>query len=88
MKHVLLFVSFLTFSVNSFGQTSDFPVGARSAGMANASVALSDIWAAHHNQAALVGIEQAGVAAYYENRFLLSNLNLQGATAVDRKSVV
>ena len=82
MKHVLLFVSFLTFSVSSFGQTSDFPVGARSAGMANASVALSDIWAVNHNQAALVGIEQAGVAAYYENRFLLSNLNLQGATAV------
>ena len=82
MKHVLFFVSFLTFSVNSFGQTSDFPIGARSAGMANASVALSDIWAVHHNQAALVGIEQAGVAAYYENRFLLSNLNLQGATAV------
>lgn len=63
-------------------QTSDFPVGARSAGMANASVCLTDIWAIHHNQAAMVGMEQAGVAAYYENRFLISNLNLQGATAV------
>ncbi|MGB0369656.1 MAG: hypothetical protein ACPGD8_09635, partial [Flavobacteriales bacterium] len=63
-------------------QTSDFPIGARAAGMGNASVALTDIWAVHHNQAALVGLEQAGVAAYYENRFLLSNLNLQGATAV------
>jgi hypothetical protein len=30
----------------------------------------------------LVGLKQAGVAAYYENRFLLSNLNLQGVTAV------
>ena len=30
----------------------------------------------------MVGLEQAGVAAYYENRFLLSNMNLQGATAV------
>ncbi len=50
--------------------------------MANASVALTDIWAVHHNQAALVGLEQAGVAAYYENRFLLSDINLQAATAV------
>ncbi|MBL4587554.1 MAG: hypothetical protein JKX84_10955, partial [Flavobacteriales bacterium] len=65
-----------------FAQTSDFPVGARSAGMANASVALSDIWAAYHNQAALVGIEQAGIATYYENRFLVSNLNLQSVVAV------
>jgi hypothetical protein len=82
MKHVLLFVSILAFSVHSIGQTSDFPIGARSAGMANASVALTDIWAIHHNQAAMVGLEQAGVSAYYENRFLISNLNLQGAAVV------
>lgn len=82
MKQYLLSVSFLFISVCSVAQTSDFPIGARSAGMANASVCLNDIWAVHHNQAALVDLEQAGVAAYYENRFLLSNLNLQGATAV------
>lgn len=72
----------MTSSFAGFSQTSDFPIGARSAGMANASVCLTDIWAVHHNQAALVGLEQAGVGAYYENRFLVSNLNLQGATAV------
>ncbi len=74
-----LFV-FLSGSVIS--QTSEFPIGARSAGMANASVCLTDIWAAHHNQAALVGLEQAGVATYYENRFLIANLNLQSAVAI------
>lgn len=78
----LLFLVFAFISLNGLSQTSDFPIGARSAGMANASVALNDLWAIHHNQAALVGLEQAGVAAYYENRFLLSNLNLQAATAV------
>ncbi len=82
MKQLLLLVSILLITICGFAQTSDFPIGARSAGMANASVTLTDIWAVHHNQAALVGLEQAGVAAYYENRFLLSNLNLQGATAV------
>lgn len=81
MKRILLLV-FLASSFAGFSQTSDFPIGARSAGMANASVALTDLWAIHHNQAAMVGLEQAGVAAYYENRFLISNLNLQGATAV------
>lgn len=81
MKKLLLLV-LLAYSGYSFGQTSDFPIGARSAGMGNASVTLTDLWAIHHNQAAMVGLEQAGVAAYYENRFLLSTLNLQAATAV------
>lgn len=81
MKHLVLLALVLS-SISGFTQTSDFPVGARSAGMANASVALTDLWAIHHNQAAMVGLEQAGVAAYYENRFLISNLNLQAATAV------
>jgi len=61
-------------------QGSDFPVGARSAGMANATVCLTDIWAVHHNQAALVDLDMAGASVYYENRFLLSDLNLQAAT--------
>ena len=82
MKQLLLFVSLILVFVCAQAQTSDFPIGARAAGMGNASVALTDIWAVHHNQAALVGLKQAGVAAYYENRFLLSNLNLQGVTAV------
>lgn len=82
MKRLLFATVLVVFSVAANAQTSDFPIGARSAGMANASVALTDIWAVHHNQAALVGLEQAGVAVYYENRFLLSDLNLQGATAV------
>ncbi|TNF32078.1 MAG: hypothetical protein EP314_00405 [Bacteroidetes bacterium] len=82
MKQLLLIAFSASFFLSAFGQTSDFPVGARSAGMANASVCLTDIWAVHHNQAALVGLEQAGVGAYYENRFLVSNLNLQAATAV------
>ena len=82
MKRLLPAVFILLFSLCGYAQTSDYPLGARSAGMANASVTLTDIWAIHHNQAALVGLEQAGVAAYYENRFLLANMNLQGATAV------
>jgi hypothetical protein len=82
MKQLLLFVFILALNLSLRAQTSDFPVGARSAGMANTSVCLTDIWAVHHNQAALVGLEQAGVGAYYENRFLIFNLNLQGATAV------
>lgn len=82
MKRLLFTLVFLSFWLCGFAQTSDYPLGARAAGMANASVALTDLWAVHHNQAALVGLEQAGVAAYYENRFLLANMNLQGATAV------
>ena len=82
MKQLLLSIFFIFLIWSVSGQTSDFPVGARSAGMANASVCLTDIWAVHHNQAALVDLEQAGVSTYYENRFLIANLNLQSATAV------
>ena len=48
--------------------------GGRSAGIANASVALKDLWSIKHNQAGLAYLRkpQAGIA--YENRFGLSEL--------------
>lgn len=80
MKASLLSFLLIVVTGSVFAQGSDFPLGARSAGMGNASVCLTDIWAVHHNQAALVGLEMAGASVYYENRFLLSDLNLQAAT--------
>jgi len=54
------------------------PVGARSNSMANASVALSDVWAFHHNPGALAEVSKIGVGVSYENRFLLKELQSQG----------
>ncbi len=56
------------------------PVGARSNSMANASVALTDVWAFHHNPGALAELNEMSVGVSYENRFLLKELQTQGIT--------
>jgi long-subunit fatty acid transport protein len=57
-------------------------MGARSMSLANASVAIEDVWAFHHNPAALAEIKKLGFGVSYENRFLLKELQSQGLTAV------
>jgi len=57
----------------------NFDIGARSAGMANASVTISDLWSVHHNQAGLARLEKIAAGIYYENKFLLSELGLKAA---------
>ena len=57
-------------------------MGARSMSLANASVAIEDIWAFHHNPAALAEIKKFGFGVSYENRFLLKELQSQGLTTV------
>jgi len=62
------------------------PMGARSMSMANASTTLNDVWAYHHNPAALADISEITAGVSYENRFLLSELQSQGfAVAVPLK---
>ena len=52
----------------SFGQ-GWFPMGSRSHALGNASVAIDDIWAYHHNPANLVSVNKLGLGLSYENRF-------------------
>lgn len=54
------------------------PMGGRSNSMANATVAISDPWAFHHNPGALAEIEKQTFGVSYENRFLLKELQSQG----------
>lgn len=53
--------------------------GGRSAAMAHSSVALSDGWSGHHNQAGLAFLEKPILALSYENRFFLQDLSLANA---------
>ncbi len=50
----------------------------RSMSLGNASVALNDVWAFHHNPAAIVGLKKVAFGVSYENRFLLRELQSQG----------
>ena len=54
------------------------PMGSRSHALGNASVAIDDIWAYHHNPANLVSVKKLGLGLSYENRFLLKELQSQG----------
>jgi hypothetical protein len=75
LKTVLLLYLILPLSLLSQGF---LPVGGRSNSMANATVALSDAWAYHHNPGALAGVDKLSVGVSYENRFLLRELQSQG----------
>jgi len=79
MRYILLVVTFCFFQ-NALA-ADNYPVGARSAGVANASVTYSDVWAAYHNQAGLALLKNISLGTYFENRFLVSQLGLRSFAA-------
>jgi len=85
MKNFSLFILVL-FSSKLFAGNDLTPVGARSSALGHASIALSDIWSTHHNQAGLAFLEKPSAGIYFENRFLISELNTgAGAFAIPTK---
>jgi hypothetical protein len=79
IKRGALFIYFLSIAFIANAGNEDFPIGARSAAMGNASVSLSDVWSAQHNQAGLAFVRNISAGAYYENRFLIKELSIKGA---------
>lgn len=89
LKRICFLVIFIQAASTLLATGEDFPVGGRSAGMANSSVTLNDFWAIHHNQAGLTGISNFSAGIYYENRFGIKNLGLKaGAVVIPTKSGV
>lgn len=76
MMRILVFLLFLV-SSTAFGQLNTH-FGGRSAGLAHASVALSDGWSSHNNQAGLAWLEQSQAGVFVQNKFLLKELNYGG----------
>ncbi|MDP2386010.1 MAG: hypothetical protein Q8M29_06550 [Bacteroidota bacterium] len=73
MKKIILFISFLGTVGGTIAQNSQ--IGARAAALGGASITLSDVYSAQNNQAGLGFVANTSVGAYYENRFLLKQLN-------------
>ncbi len=71
----LLLISFSTWSQGTFG------LGGKSAGMAHASINNTDVWSLNHNVGALAYLESFEVGGYYENKYLLKELNVSGLVA-------
>lgn len=76
----LLPVTLLLFLLNIpvLFAADNYLTGARSIGMANASVTLTDCWSAFHNQAGLAWTDRISAGASYDNRFTLANLSTKG----------
>ena len=74
MKRIKIAFLFLLSPVILFA-ADNYPAGARSIGMANSSVTLTDCWGAFHNQASLAWLENICAGASYDNRFTLANMS-------------
>ncbi len=79
----LLILFIILFNFHSiFAGNENYPVGARSAAMGNATVMMSDLWSIHHNQAGLASIENISVGFHFENKFIFPEYGLQSAAFV------
>jgi hypothetical protein len=65
-------ISFINFKV-ALAQDNT-PLGARSSGLGNASVSLSDTWSVQNNQAGLGFVKEINAGVYYQNQFMLKEL--------------
>lgn len=59
-------------------QTDDRVLGAQAASLGRVGILDENVWAVHNNPGALGYIKSPEASVYYENRFLLKNLNHQG----------
>lgn len=79
---IVCFSIFTWASTNLFSQIANLPTGAQTAGMAGASVAYENMWAAFNNPAMLARMESIHAGVNYENRFLFRELGISSITAV------
>jgi len=79
---ICIFLSVLLSPVILCSSNSNHPIGGRSAGLGNASSALTDFWSVHNNQAGLGSLNTPAAGLYYENRFLANELSLKAAAFV------
>ena len=70
-----MLTSLVSFSQGTYG------LGGKSAGMANASINNTDVWSLNHNVGALGFLESFEISGYYENKYLLKQLNVSGLAA-------
>lgn len=75
MRKLLLL---LALPISIFAGQDNGHYGGRSAGMGHTSVTLSDVWSTHHNQAGLGWLTSPTAGVFFQNKFLLKELNYMG----------
>lgn len=73
----ILFICFLSLSFIAKAGNENFPIGARSTGMGNTCLTLSDVWSTQYNQAGLANVRLISAGVSYESRFLQKDLGIQ-----------
>lgn len=71
------FFIFIILNISVFADNGNYPAGARSAALSNASVSLNDGWCTFNNQGGLGFLNSPEVGFYFENRFLVKELSMQ-----------
>ena len=80
--HLLFAVKLILFTTYTlFAGSDNYSIGARSAGLGNASVTLTDPWSVYHNQAGLARLDKISFGIDYSNRFSLSELSTKSLVA-------
>ncbi len=79
---ILLLFIFLKAPFICFSAGENIKTGSRSAGMANASVCLHDMWSIYNNQAGLASIKKFSAGISFENRFMLKELSNKTAAII------
>lgn len=77
-----LLICFFLLSMTStavYAANDNYPFGGRQAGMANAAVAIYDLWAISHNQAGLAKLQSSAAGIYFENRYMVREMSLGAA---------
>jgi hypothetical protein len=72
----LVFLLSLTFQYSHSGN-DNYPIGSRSAGVANASLSYTDVWSLWQNQAGIANLKQITLGTFYEDKFLIPDLALE-----------
>ncbi len=73
----ILIPGFLFLYTDSLSANNNYPLGSRAAAMGNAAVAISDLWAVHHNQAGLAALSSFQAGFHHENKFMVPEFGLQ-----------
>ncbi len=81
-KIIFLLIFLFSLGKLSFGTNDNYPLGARSAGMSNATVMMPHLWSVFHNQAGLAWLDQFSVGFHHENKFVVSEYGLQAAAII------
>lgn len=81
LQSKILTISFLCFVCPDLhAGNGNYPVGARSSALSNASVTLADAWGSFNNQAGLALLTAPTVGFHFENRFLVKEFSMQAGT--------